>query len=51
MALPPLVFFGHPLDKAGPVYWLMMQIGMIVGLFTAYSVNWWLLKKGIKEKM
>jgi hypothetical protein len=51
MALPPLVFFGHPLEKTDPVFWFMMQIGMILGSFTAYPVNWWLLKKGLKEKM
>lgn len=29
----------------------MMQIAMIAGFITAYPVNWWLLRKGIKEKM
>lgn len=27
---------------ASPTYWFMMQIGMIVGFFTAWPVNTWL---------
>ena len=51
MALPPLVFFGHPLETTDPVFWFMMQIGMILGFLTSYPVNWWLLKRGWKEAM
>ena len=29
----------------------MMQIGMIVGFFTAWPVNAWLIRKGWKERM
>ena len=29
----------------------MMQVGMIVGFFTAYPVNQWLVRHGWKEKM
>jgi Domain of unknown function (DUF4396) len=29
----------------------MMQIGMIIGFFTAWPVNTWLIRKGWKEKM
>ncbi|MGQ7932424.1 DUF4396 domain-containing protein [Paraburkholderia sp. D1E] len=32
-------------------YWLMMQVAMVVGFLTTYPVNWWLIRKGIKEKM
>jgi hypothetical protein len=32
-------------------YWLFMQIAMICGLATTYPVNWWLIRKGVKEKM
>lgn len=51
MALPALVFFGQPLKKTDPVFWFMMQIGMMLGFLTSYPVNWWLLKTGLKEKM
>jgi hypothetical protein len=29
----------------------MMQVAMLFGFVTAYPVNWWLLKVGLKEKM
>ena len=38
----------HP-DHAA--FWFLMQIGMILGFATSYPVNWWLIKKGIKEAM
>lgn len=51
MALYHLVLFRPPLTVASPGYWLMMQIGMIVGFFTAWPVNAWLIRRGIKEPM
>ena len=38
-------------DAFDPRFWLMMQIGMILGFATAYPMNWFLLKKGLKERM
>jgi Domain of unknown function (DUF4396) len=32
-------------------FWFMMQIAMIAGFVTSYPVNWWLLERGIKERM
>jgi hypothetical protein len=32
-------------------FWFMMQIAMICGFVTSYPVNWWLISKGVKEKM
>lgn len=52
MALMSLVFFTSPhLLPNSPVYWFMMQIGMVLGFFTSYPVNAWLIRKGIKESM
>ena len=51
MAIATFVLFGHPLDKAGPVFWFMMQLAMLVGFATACPVNAWLLKRGIKQPM
>ena len=51
MAIAVFGIFGHPLDKAGPVFWFMMQLAMLLGFVTAYPVNWWLLRAGVKEKM
>lgn len=51
MAVATFGLFGGHLDKAGPVFWFMMQIAMLVGFGTACPVNAWLLKRGIKEPM
>lgn len=39
------------MDKTSPVFWFMMQIAMLAGFITAFSINWWLIRKGIKEQM
>ncbi len=51
MAIATFAIFGHELTKANPVFWFMMQIAMLFGFLTSFPVNWWLLKKGIKEPM
>jgi hypothetical protein len=52
MALTFFVFFRHPhLNPTQPGYWLMMQIGMILGFFTSYPMNRWLIASGWKEAM
>ncbi len=52
MAVMQLVLFTDPhLDAHHAAYWLLMQIGMIVGFLTAYPVNVWLIRRGIKEAM
>lgn len=51
MAIATFAIFGHELHKTTPVFWFMMQIAMFAGFATSYPVNWWLLRKGIKEKM
>lgn len=51
MAVATFFIFGHELDKETPVFWFMMQIAMWLGFATSFPVNWWLLKRGIKEKM
>lgn len=53
MALMAFVFFPSPhhLHADNPVYWFLMQIGMIIGFFTAWPANTWLIRRGIKEAM
>ncbi len=53
MALMAFVFFPapHHLHPDSPVYWFLMQLGMIIGFCTAYPVNAWLIRRGIKEAM
>jgi hypothetical protein len=42
---------GVKLATDTPEFWFMMQIAMLCGFVTAYPVNWWLLHKGLKERM
>jgi hypothetical protein len=52
MALTQLVFFpAHHLHPDHAAYWFLMQIGMIIGYFTAWPVNVLLIRNGIKEAM
>lgn len=50
MALVTFVWFGR-LSPTTPEFWFMMQIAMCCGFITAYPVNWWLVKVGIKMGM
>jgi hypothetical protein len=43
--------FGARLETDTPEFWFMMQIAMICGFVTSYPVNWWLIRRGIKEEM
>jgi hypothetical protein len=50
MALMFFVFFPRPhLHPDSPVYWFLMQIGMIAGFVTAWPINTWLIRRGIKD--
>jgi Domain of unknown function (DUF4396) len=53
MALSFFVLFPSPshLRPDSPAYWLMMQVGMLLGFLTAYPANAWLIGRGIKEAM
>lgn len=42
---------GTRLEVSTVEFWFMMQIAMLFGFATSYPVNWWLISKGIKEKM
>lgn len=34
-----------------PEFWVVKQVAMVAGFICSYPVNWWLVKKGIKEAM
>jgi hypothetical protein len=52
MALVFFVLFTDPhLKPDHAAYWLMMQIGMALGLATTYPVNIWLVRRGVKHAM
>jgi hypothetical protein len=42
---------GVKLEADMAEFWFMMQIAMLCGFITAYPVNWWLIRAGLKEKM
>ncbi|MDN5585020.1 MAG: DUF4396 domain-containing protein [Brevibacterium sp.] len=51
MALVSLVFFASPPEPDSPVFWLMMQIAMMLGFLTSFPANWILVRKGVKHAM
>jgi hypothetical protein len=52
MAIIQLVLFTRPhLAPDHAAYWFFMQVGMTLGFVTAYPVNSWLVRRGIKESM
>lgn len=52
MAVVYFVWFPQPhLHPTGGLYWFLMQIAMIIGFFTAYPMNAWLIRRGLKEAM
>ncbi len=53
MALMAFVFFPapHHLRPDSVAYWLLMQVGMIIGFFTSLPANVWLVRRGIKVPM
>lgn len=52
MAFMQLVLFPGPhLPPDHAAYWLLMQLGMIIGFATSYPVNVLLIRRGIKEAM
>lgn len=50
MAIFQLAIFKEKLPMDGVVYWWMMQIGMFLGHWTAFPINWWLITSEIKER-
>jgi hypothetical protein len=51
MAIYNQVLWDPPLPHNSAAYWMMMQLSMILGFFTALPVNAWLIRKGWKEAM
>jgi hypothetical protein len=38
-------------DPATLAFWFVMSMGLVVGLFAAYPVNWWMAKYHLKHGM
>ncbi len=55
MAFAQLYWFAHIFGLRAEVntveFWFAMQLAMVAGFVTAYPVNWWLIRWGIKEEM
>lgn len=52
MAVMQLVLFPAPhLPADSAAFWFLMQAGMLIGFVTTYPMNWWLIRRGIKEVM
>ncbi len=51
MALSYFVLFDPPLEASQPAFFLMMQIAMMIGFATTIPMNWWLIRRGVKEAM
>jgi hypothetical protein len=53
MALMAFVFFPAPHNLMPNVaaFWFLMQIGMVIGFFTSWPANAWLVNRGIKVAM
>ena len=51
MAIATFLIFNHELKADTPLFWFMMQLAMLLGFVTAYPMNWFLIRSGIKEKM
>jgi len=49
MALFQIAIWDWKLEMNNVVYWWMMQVGMFLGHWTAFPINWWLISSGIKE--
>jgi hypothetical protein len=53
MAVMAFVLFPapHHLMPSSAAYWLLMQVGMIIGYVTSWPANVWLVRRGIKVPM
>lgn len=55
MAIAHFLYFERVLGVRAtvdtPEFWFAMQLAMLGGFATAYPVNWWLIRAGLKEKM
>jgi hypothetical protein len=38
-------------DPAGPAFWFVMSMALLVGFVTAYPMNWWLVSRHLKHGM
>ena len=49
MFISVYLIFAESINAGDPIFWLMMQIAMILGMLTTMPVNKWLIQVGIKH--
>ncbi|WIE80554.1 DUF4396 domain-containing protein [Curtobacterium sp. MCSS17_016] len=49
-AVLPAVLGGRA-SALTPEFWVLMQLAMVAGFVCSYPVNWWLIRRSIKEAM
>src|ERR1700683_34575 len=50
MAVIYFQFVPRP-ELTSPIYWFMMQIGMVLGFIASFPNNWYLVRAGVKPGM
>nr|WP_255480717.1 DUF4396 domain-containing protein [Quadrisphaera sp. RL12-1S] len=45
------LFPADPLRPDSAAFWFLMAVGMCIGYLTSYPMNWWLIRRGVKEAM
>lgn len=51
LALMELMVFHETLQPSSPVFWLIVQIGSIIGFFAAWPPTLWLIRRGAKADL
>lgn len=51
LALMEFMVFHETLQPSSPVFWLIVQIGSIIGFFAAWPPTLWLVRRGAKAEL
>ncbi|KAB1913124.1 DUF4396 domain-containing protein [Micromonospora sp. AMSO31t] len=51
LALMEFMVFHETLQPSSPVFWLIVQIGSIIGFFAAWPPTLWLIRRGAKAEL
>ncbi|MEV4656543.1 DUF4396 domain-containing protein [Micromonospora sp. NPDC049301] len=51
LALMEFMVFHESLQPGSPVFWLIVQIGLIIGFFAAWPPTSWLIRRGAKAEV
>ncbi|MFC0505296.1 DUF4396 domain-containing protein [Micromonospora costi] len=51
LALMELTVFHETLQPSSPVFWLIVQIGLVIGFFAAWPPTLWLVRRGAKAEL